>query len=54
MSSKGIFDIAYQYALDRVIGELEMIYEAENKDLSITIKRRLKQLYNEKSSTGLH
>ena len=45
MSSKRVFDIAHQYAIDRVILELETIYEAENKDLSITIKRRLEQLY---------
>ena len=45
MSSKGIFEIAKKYAIDRTILELETILQEGNKDLSISIKQRLEELY---------
>ena len=45
MSSKGIFEIAKKYAIDLTILELESILQEGNKDLTISIKQRLEELY---------
>jgi len=45
MKSEKLFEIAKEYATDRIILELEAILKSDNKDLSTTIKKRLEELY---------
>ena len=47
MSSKAIFKMANKYAIERVIRELEQVWEADNADLSVTILRRINELKKE-------